>query len=119
MSARHHLIFFLIWMGGGILYLIFPFSLLKIAVLYLWPIFWFSVSFYYAASAFSFSRRKGVPLFRSLLYGMEALVHYPRFQWVRRPQLVIGDDEKRQILAQSKQITQVNLPSSLLSLFVG
>jgi len=117
MSARRHLIFLLIWLGGVILYLFFPFPILKIVVLYIWPIFWFSLSFFYAVSAFSFSLQKGISFFRSVLYGIEAFFHYPKFQWVRKPQLPLTDEEKIQLLKESPKITRVTWPSSFLCPF--
>jgi len=117
MSAHHHLMFLLIWLGGGILYFLFPSPVLKVVVLYVWLVFWLSLSFYYAVSAFSFSRKKGVPFFRSLLYGIEAFFHYPKFQWVRKPHLSLSDEEKNQILKESSRVTKATLPSSFLCPF--
>ncbi len=86
-------------------------------VLYIWPIFWFPFRFFYAVSAFSFSRQKGISFFRSLLYGIEAFFHYPKFQWVRKPQLPLTDEEKIQLLKESPKITRVTWPSSFLCPF--
>ena len=72
---------------------------------------------FYAVSAFSFSRQKGISFFRSLLYGIEAFFHYPKFQWVRKPQLPLTDEEKIQLLKESPKITRVTWPSSFLCPF--
>lgn len=116
MSARHHLVFFLLWLSGGLVYLLFPLPAVKIVVLYFYPALWFVISFSYAASAFVFSRSK-VSFSRSLLYGVEAFFHYPKFQWVIKPQLPLSQEEKTQLLLESPKITKVAWPSSFLCPF--
>ena len=116
MSARHHLVFLLLWIGGGLVYLSYPSPILKIAIFYLYPILWLAISFFYAASAFSFSRSK-VSFSRSLLYGIEAFFNYPKFQWVRKPQLPLSQEERSQLLLESPKITKVTSPSSFLCPF--
>lgn len=118
MNYQLHLLFLFLWVTAGVAYAGNPAnSWLKIIFATALPAIWIGLSLLAAIPAFLFSRQKNLSWFSSLSNALLAFFHYPYFHWVLRLNLPLTAEEKESILQESKILTRVSHPSSILCPF--
>jgi len=113
MTWHWHFFCFIGWLSLGIITEIFQSPIASYFFFPIFPLIWFSIPFFYAYQAFTFSFRRGASFFSALLNGFIGYFHFPYYLWVRRLSLKLNPSDKKQILKDSKKMTNVSEPDSL------
>jgi len=117
MTWHWHFLFFLGWIGIGLINLSFPSPYISFFFFPLIPILWISIPTFFATRAFIYSYHHRSSFFSALINAIIGFFHYPQFLWSRRLTLDLSPTDIQSILKESVKITKVSKPDSLFCPF--